>query len=199
MLAELLESPGVVEETVLRSRFGFLALHGGLEQGTAEIARDAAARAGASFYAVVQPPGFRWHVPSHRFAAGASPALDAFCAHVDSAVSVHGYGRAGCWTRLLLGGGNRELAAELADELRVALPGYEAVTDLAEVPAELRGLHPGNPVNRAGHGGVQLELPPRVRGLGPYWQRLAPGAPCPHREALIDALREVACGASGEV
>ena len=35
------------------------------------------------------------------------------------------------------------------------------------IPRELRGLHPDNPVNRPRAGGVQLELPPRVRGLGP--------------------------------
>ena len=38
--AELLAHPDVVEELVLRSPVGFLALHGGLEPGTAEIARD---------------------------------------------------------------------------------------------------------------------------------------------------------------
>ena len=44
--AELLAHPEVVEELELRSTVGFLALHGGLEPGTAEIARDAAARGG---------------------------------------------------------------------------------------------------------------------------------------------------------
>ena len=37
------------------------------------------------------------------------------------------------------------------------------------IPRELRGLHPDNPVNVPPDGGVQLELPPRVRGLGPRW------------------------------
>ena len=32
-------------------------------------------------------------------------------------------------------------------ELAPALPGYEIVTDLELIPRELRGLHPGNPVN----------------------------------------------------
>lgn len=196
MLAELLATPGVTEEVALRSRFGFLALHGGLERQTAEIATEAAARADASYYGVVQPADVRWHVPSHRFAAGASPALDAFCAHVEVVVSVHGFGRVGWWTRLPLGGSNRELAAELADELHVALPGYEPVTDLAAIPEGLRGLHPENPVNRCSGGGVQVELPPRVRGLGPFWHRLD-GAPCPHRAALVEALVAVARGRSG--
>ena len=53
--AELLAHPDVVEEQVLASPVGFLALHGGLEPGTAEIAREAARRAGASCYAIVQP------------------------------------------------------------------------------------------------------------------------------------------------
>ena len=43
MFDELLRHPGVTEESELRSRFGFLAFHGGsLERGTAEIAANAA-------------------------------------------------------------------------------------------------------------------------------------------------------------
>ena len=49
----------------LRSRFGLMAFHGGnLERGTDVIAAAAAERAGASLYAVRQPPGLRWHMPS---------------------------------------------------------------------------------------------------------------------------------------
>src|SRR4051794_12311952 len=53
--ADLLAHPDVVEEQVLASSVGFLALHGGLEPGTAEIAGEAACRSGASCYAIVQP------------------------------------------------------------------------------------------------------------------------------------------------
>src|SRR5512139_1592313 len=50
-LSELLAHPGVSEATVLRSRFGFLAIHGGgLEQMTDAIAQRAADAAGASLY-----------------------------------------------------------------------------------------------------------------------------------------------------
>jgi phage replication-related protein YjqB (UPF0714/DUF867 family) len=48
MLDQLLASPGVAERLVTRSRFGFFALHGGLEQGTVEIAEAAAAPTGRS-------------------------------------------------------------------------------------------------------------------------------------------------------
>src|SRR5438132_8806057 len=78
MLDQLLASPGVAERLVTGSRFGFCALHGGLEQGTAEIAEAAAAAAGASFYAVVQPDNLRWHVPSHRYDPTCSAALRGF-------------------------------------------------------------------------------------------------------------------------
>jgi phage replication-related protein YjqB (UPF0714/DUF867 family) len=67
VLDQLLSTPGVEERLVPGSRFGFCALHGGLEQGTAEIAEAAARAAGATFYAVVQPDDLRWHVPSHRY------------------------------------------------------------------------------------------------------------------------------------
>src|SRR5690606_39793265 len=67
VFAELLAHPGVEEQVELRSRFGFLAIHGGsLERGTAEVADAAAEQAGASLYAVRQPDDLRWHVPSDR-------------------------------------------------------------------------------------------------------------------------------------
>ena len=51
----------------------------------------------------------------------------------------------------------------LAARLRDALPGYHWIDDLGLIPSHLRGVHPDNPVNRPARGGVQLELPPRVR------------------------------------
>ena len=54
-------------------------------------------------------------------------------------------------------------------------------------PRELRGVHPRNPVNQPPGGGVQLELPPRVRRhtgvptFDPAWEA-----------AIIDALASVA-------
>jgi phage replication-related protein YjqB (UPF0714/DUF867 family) len=170
MLDALLASPGVEEHCVLRSQFGFLALHGGLEAGTAEVVDAAAHATGASLYAVVQPDDLRWHVPSHRYDPALSRDLQEFLGHVDVVVSVHGFGGLrgadDRWTTALLGGGNRELAHRLATELRGALPNYRWIDDLDAIPAHLRGLHPDNPVNRPRGQGVQLELPPRVRRPG---------------------------------
>lgn len=192
MFAELLAHPGVEEQVDLRSTFGFLAIHGGsLERGTAEVAEAAAEQAGASFYAVRQPEGFRWHVPSLRFDPAESPALAGFLAHVDVVISVHGYGRYGHWTSLLVGGGNRELAGHVATNVRAALPEYEVLDDLEQIPTTLRGVHPANPVNRPAQQGVQLELPPRVRGMGPFWDGHAE-RPVPHTVALVDALAAAA-------
>jgi phage replication-related protein YjqB (UPF0714/DUF867 family) len=189
--AELLGHPGVEEQVELRSTFGFLAFHGGsLEEGTDQIAARAAVEAGASLYAVRQPPELRWHLPSRLVRPEESAALASFVAHVDAAVAIHGYGRAGRWTTVLVGGRNRPLAGHVAGHLRAALPGYEVVDDLGDTPAELRGVHPDNPVNRCTHpsGGVQLELPPRVRGMGPFWSDHPAGEPVPHAEALVDGL-----------
>jgi phage replication-related protein YjqB (UPF0714/DUF867 family) len=176
VLDELLATTGVEERFVAGSRFGFCALHGGLEQGTAEIAEEAARASGASFYAVVQPADFRWHVPSHRYDPSCSDALGAFVAHVDAVVSVHGFGGIrgadDRWTTALLGGTNRELACALCGALTAELPGYRWVSDLGAIPRHLRGLHPGNPVNRVARGGVQLELPPRVRRAGNDYRAL---------------------------
>jgi phage replication-related protein YjqB (UPF0714/DUF867 family) len=165
MFADLLDHPGVEEVCELRGRFGFLAIHGGsLERGTDVIAAAAAERAGASLYAVRQPLDLTWHVPSIAFDPAVSPRLRSFVAHVDTVVSVHGYGRAGMWTTLLVGGRNRPLAARVAAALRGTLgDGFTAVDDLDAIPPALRGVHPRNPVNLPAGGGAQLELPPRVR------------------------------------
>jgi phage replication-related protein YjqB (UPF0714/DUF867 family) len=191
--AELLAHDGVEEEVVLRSPFGFMAFHGGnLEEGTDGIAAAAAEQAGASLYAVRQPPELRWHIPSVQVTPDESPALAAYLAHVDVSVAVHGFGRHGMWTTLLLGGRNRDLAAHLAGHLRAALPGYTVVDDLDDVPRELRGVHRANPVNRCRSAGVQLELPPRVRSRVPMWADLPEGAPIPHGVDLTAALAAAA-------
>ena len=186
-LAQLLREPGVEEQVVLGSPVGFLAPHGGsLEQVTDTIAREAALQSGASLYAVAQPPLLRWHLPSQEFDPASSPALAAFLDHAEVVVALHGYGRPGRWADLLLGGANRALAHELARLLAGALPDYRMVTDLADIPSRLRGMHPANPVNRARGGGVQLELPPRVRGLGPVWASWEGPGLAPPTAALVD-------------
>lgn len=177
--AELLATPGVEERSVLAGSAGLLAFHGGLEGGTEIIAARAADASGASLYTVVQPPALRWHLPSHRVGAGASPLLERFLAHVDVAVAVHGYGRPGRSHHLLLGGRNRELAALVADALRRHLPGWDPIDELEDIPAEMRGLHPDNPVNRPRHAGVQIELPASARAAVPL-------------AGVIGALAEVA-------
>ena len=196
MFADLLRQPGVREVLELRSRFGFMAFHGGsLEEMTDRVALAAAERAGASVYAVVQPPDLRWHVPSTQVTPDASDDLARFLEHVDVAVAVHGFGRDGLWTSLLLGGRHRELAGHVAAHLRHALPDYEVVDQVDAIPAGLRGQHPDNPVNRTQRGGVQLELPPRVRGMGPFWRDWhAAGGDglTPHTEALVAALAAAA-------
>ena len=124
----------MVEASRLRSRFGFLAIHGGgLEQMTDVIAERAAEAADASVYLVRHPDRYPHHLSSARFLRGESARLAKFLDHVDVAVSLHGYGRIGRATQLLAGGGNRALATHVAEHL--ALPGYHVVTDLDEIPA----------------------------------------------------------------
>jgi phage replication-related protein YjqB (UPF0714/DUF867 family) len=194
--AELLAEPGVEEELRLGSRFGFMAFHGGsLEVGTDPIATAAAQASGASVYVVRQPPRLRWHVPSREYDPAASDALRRFLDHVEVALAVHGYGRAGRWTTLMAGGRNRRLAQQVAAAIEARLPDYDVVHELDAIPPELRGQNARNPVNRPLRAGVQLELPPRVRGNGPFWDghpSRAAGRMTPHTEALVEALAEVA-------
>ena len=175
-----------------------MALHGGIEETTFEIAQDAAERAGASLYAVVQPDNLTWHVPSHRYDPAESEKLTAFLDHVEVAVSVHGYGgvpdHESRWLTIAIGGGGRAHAAVVGAALRSHLADYEVIDDIEAVPRQYRGLHPANPVNLVRTAGVQVELPPRVRGQSPVWAdhdfNAAPFTP--HTAALIDALAAVA-------
>jgi phage replication-related protein YjqB (UPF0714/DUF867 family) len=189
MFAELLAHPDVDEVCELRSSFGFMAYHGGgLEVMTDVIAQAAAERSGASYYGVHQPTGMDRHIPSIEVGPEASPLLADFLDHVDVVITVHGYGRAGLFTSLLLGGQNRDLAAVLAAQLRSNLPAYSIVDDLDDIPVELRGIHPRNPVNLPRLQGVQLELPPRVRGSSPLWWDWEGPELTPHTASLVDAL-----------
>jgi phage replication-related protein YjqB (UPF0714/DUF867 family) len=168
VFADLLSHPGVEEHVVFGSPVGFLALHGGLEPGTAEVARAAATTSGASLYTVVQPGDLHWHVPAHQVAAADAPSLAAFLTHVDVVVSLHGYLRAELPMAVLVGGTNRRLARRLGTALRASLPDYDVVDDLSAIPPDLRGVHPANPVNLTRGGGIQLELPHPVRAIGPF-------------------------------
>jgi phage replication-related protein YjqB (UPF0714/DUF867 family) len=193
---ELLAHPDVIEALELASRVGFLALHGGLEPGTAEIAVDAAGRAGASSYVIRQPDELKRHVPSHEHDPADAPLLAEFLDHIDVVISVHGY-----WGHaddgLLVGGRDRALAAQLGGRLRAALPDCVVIDDLDEIPRRLRGVDPRNPVNRAAHG-VQVELPHPVRAIGPYGRGEAGERHRSHTEALVDALARFASDVGAE-
>jgi phage replication-related protein YjqB (UPF0714/DUF867 family) len=191
--AALLQTPGVREVSELRGRVGFMAYHGGaLEAMTDIIATRAAERAGASLYAVIQPDGMREHLPSIQVRPAESERLATFIEHVDIVVTVHGYGRRGLFSSLLLGGGNRHFAEHVGHALRRTLPAYDIRTEVDEIPEPLRGLHRHNPVNLPRDGGVQIELPPRVRGSSPlWWDWEGPGL-TPHTESLIDGLVDAA-------
>jgi phage replication-related protein YjqB (UPF0714/DUF867 family) len=186
---ELLATPGVREVCHLRGPLGFMAYHGGsLEALTDIVAEQAAERSGASYYGVLQPPDFNWHIPSHRVSPTDSATLAGFLEHVDIVITIHGYGRHGFWTSLLLGGQHRPFADHIAGHLRTHLPDYTVETDLEAMPKELRGLHADNPVNLPARQGVQIELPPRVRGSSPIWKDWPGPGLVPHTESLIDGL-----------
>lgn len=188
-LSDLLADSTVSEHSIIRSRFGFLAIHGGgLEQMTDVIAERAADAADASLYVVRHPDRYPHHLPSSRYDPAESARLAEFLDHVDAAVSLHGYGRLGRGTQLLAGGRHRDLAAHLARH--IAIPGYQLVTDLDEIPAELRGLHPENPVNRTR--GAQLELPARVRGVSPRSGLPSDDGLAPATSALVQGLAAAA-------
>ena len=189
--ADILAAPGVEERCELRGPIGFMAYHGGnLEWLTDVIAERAADRCGASLYSVVQPVGMREHLSSTKVRPEESPALARFVDHVELVVTVHGFGRRGLFSSLLLGGRNRPFAEHVGAALQRHLPAYDVRTDLDSIPRRLRGLHEHNPVNLAARQGVQIELPPRVRGSSPMWWDWEGTGLTPHTERLVDGLVE---------
>ena len=128
------------------------------------------------------------HPLAQRVTPADSPALAEFLEHVDVVITIHGFGRRGLFTSLLLGGRNRELAEHVGGHLRAVLPAYSILTDLDAIPRELRGLHATNPVNLPRRCGVQIELPPRVRGSSMLWADWEGPGLTPHTEALIGGL-----------
>ncbi len=166
--AELLAHPEVVEELELRSPVGFLALHGGLEPGTAEIARERGGPGGSVVLHGEPASRAHVHVPSVDADPEEAPRLAAFLDHVRTVISVHGYYRPLERPQsVLVGGANRALVTALAAELRDVLPHYRVVDDVDAIPSHMRGLDPRNPVNLAERGGVQLELPHHLRTVRP--------------------------------
>jgi phage replication-related protein YjqB (UPF0714/DUF867 family) len=195
-LAELLTLPGVKEECILRSTVGFMALHGGSQdRGTDQIASRAAEWAGASYYAIVQPSGLRVHLTSRLHDPDHSPRLRSFLQHVDVAISVHGFGRDGfaLWLDpdrgliiepygpavrgrqtgplrgIILGGMNTQLLDAARELFNRHFPGYHVADERVRL-----GFHSDNPVNLPSAHGVQVELPPALRGIGDFGETLVP-------------------------
>ena len=195
-LAELLALPGVREECILRSNVGFMALHGGSQdRGTDRIAERAAEKAGASYYAIVQPCHLRVHLTSRLHNPDHSPLLRAFLEHAEVAISVHGFGRDGfaLWLDpelgliiqpygpvlkgsqtgplrgIILGGRNARLLEVARQVFHDRFPGFH----LADERVRL-GFHPDNPVNLPRAHGVQVELPPGLRGIGDFGEIYLP-------------------------
>jgi phage replication-related protein YjqB (UPF0714/DUF867 family) len=193
-LAELLEMPGIREERILRSNVGFMALHGGSQdRGTDQIARRAAEEAGASYYAIVQPSGLRVHLTSRLHDPDDSAHLRSFLEHVDVAISVHGFGRDGfaLWLDpeggvviepygpamrgrqrvplrgIIVGGLNVQLVDAARAIFRERFAGYHVADERVRL-----GFHPDNPVNLPSAHGVQVELPPGLRGIGDFGEFL---------------------------
>ena len=170
MATSLLETSDAYEELEIRSKVGLMAYHGGtLEKATDAIARETAELCGASYYGLIQTNDDPLHFPSTKLFEYASENLNVFFQHVRVVITIHGYGREHLFHSVLLGGRNRALASHLASFLKMALPDYSFENDLEQIPKELRGLHPKNPVNIPALTGVQVELPPTLRWNRKEW------------------------------
>ncbi|MGV9544125.1 poly-gamma-glutamate hydrolase family protein [Nocardia beijingensis] len=146
-------------EVDLDGPVGFLALHGGIESGTASLALRAASRVGGSALIVRQQSNdTRLHVSSNEFAPELFPQLRLILDHCPVIVSLHGHNRRAFAHHVMVGGQNRVLAGEMASCLRRHTERLAVIDDLAVIPPEINGTKPANPVNIAA-AGTQLEIP----------------------------------------
>lgn len=180
MLDELLAHPLVSEEVQLAGPIGVMAIHGGIEADTAEMAREVAGIAGASLYVVEQSEELAWHVPSTRYDPAHSEALGSFVSHVRKVISLHGFGRDQLRATVLVGGTNQHLRSSVSHILRMRTR-LRIVDRMDDIPKPLRGLHPNNPVNLPSERGVQLELSATAR-LSPHRGKVV--------EAMVEAITE---------
>ena len=196
--AELLAMPGVVEQCDLRGSFGFMAYHGGaLEETTDVIARQAARRCGASYYGVLQPESLQLHFPSITVTPDSRRRCDRSSITSTRSSRSTATTASRCAPRSCSAAATASLAAHIAGHLRVGAARVRGrSTTLEQIPIELQGLHDRNPVNVPRHAGVQLELPPRARGVGSFWADHKGDALVPPHAALIDAPRR-RCRTSG--
>ena len=206
------------EEWILRSNVGFMALHGGSQdRGTEQIARRAAEQAGASYYAVLHPPGLRVHLTSRLHDPDHSAHLRTFLGHVDVAISVHGFGRDGFSLWFEPGRGltvepyGPAIRGRQTGPLRgIIVGGLNVATARRGARAFSKGASPvitlptsaygsgfiaDNPVNLPSAHGVQVELPPGLRGIGDFGETLVP-RPDEVVSEVVAALVELATRAS---
>ena len=183
-------SPASMEHCELRSPFGFMAYHGGALEREDRPHRPAAAdAAGASLYVVDAARPDPAHFPSIHVRRAESPALHAFFEHVDVVVTVHGYGRDGLFTSLLLGGRNRRLAD--ARRRRAAPPPCRPTRSS---PTSTRSPRAARPASRqpgqpaAPTAACRSSCRRACRGLGPRWADWTGDGFVPPAAALVDAL-----------
>ena len=125
-----------------------------------------------------------------------SDRLRAFLEHVEIAISVHGFGRdgfsltadpargrrlsvahglalrgrqSGPLRGMIVGGRNTETLGCRSVLLHDRFTGYHVADERVRL-----GFHPRNPVNLPSAHGVQVELPPGLRGIGDFGDQLVP-------------------------
>jgi phage replication-related protein YjqB (UPF0714/DUF867 family) len=126
-----------------------------------------------------------------------SDRLRAFLQHVEIAISVHGFGRdgfaltadpvggviiepygpallgrqSGPLRGIIVGGRHTELLDVARRLLHDRFTGYHVADERVRL-----GFHPNNPVNLPSSHGIQVELPPGLRGIGDFGDQLVPRA-----------------------
>ena len=159
------EDREVQEYLRLEGPLGLIALHGGgIEPGTEEIARFVAYHSGASLYVYAgrrSGGNLSLHRPSHDGKAEKRTLFVEFLNHVKAAISIHGHGRG--QDRVYVGGLHQSMVQRFVGLVRPALFEYEWIANPKIIPLGLRGQSPNNVVNLPPHGGMQLELPLKLR------------------------------------
>jgi len=146
-----------------------LAYHAKTEEGTGDVAEDISKNSNASLYVF---EGKR--VPSTKITPTNSEDLNRMVQEKRTAVSMHAYHKQGNYEKqgkkydykdtVFVSGQNSELAKKIATELEDSLGHeYHIETNPDYIPAHLKGMSKHNIANKFKEGGVQVEMPRKLR------------------------------------
>ncbi len=184
---------GFVEYARFAGGVAVLAVHGGgIEPGTEELAEYAAAETGCSLYVFsgrLEKGNSRLRRMSRSLFREEDSLRSRVIGQANAVISIHGHGRDA--NEIYAVGASEVLKGMFVELMAQRLPAFPVVTDPAKIPKGLAGLHPDNVVNLPAGGGLQLELPARLRTCtdAPFGKKAIMGDAFVLGEVLVELIK----------